>query len=234
MAPSGELSLCKVETMLHEYWWFTNWKILMFHRSIDFLGYWKVYDGHQIGMHWAYQYCGKQTMASWYCVGNMPKKHQNDSEIVLSIPRGRLIFHWIYYSRFSDENHYKWFIWEYLRLRLQRISISFIRYPIWIFAPNMVCVNHSCGGWWRTYNGNVNRGVPSCKIPNQLYFCYINVPIFFWLKASLYCILMMFVVFRGSYVTAMVTRSYLGLPKNGVLMVLVPSRTPKKWQPVVW
>ena len=55
----------------------------------------------------------------------------------------------------------------------------------------MVCVNHSCGGWWRTYNGNVNRGVPSCKIPNQLYFCYINVPIFFGWKpvytVSLWC-----------------------------------------------
>ena len=190
---------CEVETILHEYWWFTNWKILMFHRYIyrDMLGYWKVYDGHQIGMHWAYQYCGKQTMASWYCGRqHAKKKHQNDSEIVLAIPRGRFIFRWIYYSRFSNENHYKWFIWEYLRLRLQRISIRFItgestiggknlRYPIWIFAPNMVCVNHSCGGWWRTYNGNVNRGVPNCKIPNQLYFCYINVP-FFWLKASSY------------------------------------------------
>lgn len=131
----------------------------MFHiyiqNYIDMLGYWKVYDGHQIGMHWAYQYCGKQTMASCYCGKQHAKtKHQNDSEIVLyNHPQGRLIFHWIYYSRFSNENHYKWFIWEYLRLRLHRISIRFItgestiggkniRYPIWIFAPNMVCVNH--------------------------------------------------------------------------------------------
>ena len=62
----------------------------MFHRYIDFLGYWKVYDGHQIGMHWAYQYCGKQTMASWYCVGNMPKKTPKRLRNSIKHPQGKV------------------------------------------------------------------------------------------------------------------------------------------------
>ena len=100
--------------------------------------------------------------------------------------------------------------------------INNLRYPIWIFAPNMVCVNHSCGGWWRTYNGHENRGVPNCNIPNQLYFCYINVPIFCWLKASFYYYVRCFL---GELCHSHGHQVLLGLAQKWGT-----HGTPKKWQ----